>query len=272
MMIGSLTKQVLGGFPSKGLELLFIWLLAGTLVLTLCGYFFLTFDWLPQGFGWFGSVILLLSLLVIAVSELRLKLAQRVVLEVLTIGLAALGLEFVGMQKGLPFGDYTYTEVLGLHVAGVPLAIGAAWYLTIVCTRRICQAVSSQPVRTALLAAMLTLSFDIVLEPMAWHVTGYWLWHTDQVPVQNYVAWFLIAFCAIAVLEYLEIDHYRAPTPPVRFTGLLIFTLHIGLFATVSLANGFVGEVVVSGALVAVVFFMAHRQQRLLTMRGADAV
>lgn len=272
MMYSLISQHLAGEFASKRWERSFMGLLTLTVVLTVCGYFVLALDWLPQDFGWFGSTILFLSLMVVAVSERRMKSTRYVALETLLIVVGALGLEFAGVQTGFPFGNYSYTNVLGFHVAGVPAAIGAAWYVTIICTRRICQAISSHPLRTALLAALLTLALDVALEPMAGPVTRYWQWHAGQVPMQNYSAWFLISFAAVAVLESLEKSDYRAPSQRVRSTAIFVFLLHLGLFITVDIVNGFFGEVVVSGAIVTTILVILRRQNRILVLRSADAV
>lgn len=265
-------ENISEGFPSRLTRQLFMYVTSVTVFFTVCGCMFLTLDWLPQQYGWFGSVILFLSLTVIAISERRLKSMKRVGVEVVALGAGAFALEFIGVHTGFPFGSYLYTDVLGFRVAGVPLAIGAAWYVTTVCARRICQPASPQPLRTAFFAAILALAFDITLEPVAWRIEGYWQWQGERVPVQNYVAWFLVSFLAVVVLEYLEKSNNRAPVTPVRLTALLVFTLQIGLFASVNIASGYYAEVLLSGMMIAAVFLATNQQRLLLVRESGDAV
>lgn len=272
MALSSILQNISAGFASGSMRQLFVYVISVTVFFTVCGCVFLTLDWLPQQYGWFGSVILFLSLTVIAISERRLKSMKRVGVEVVALGTGAFALEFIGVRTGFPFGSYSYTDVLGFRVAGVPLAIGAAWYVTTVCARRICQPASPQPLRTAFLAAILAVAFDITLEPVAWRIEGYWQWHGEQIPVQNYVAWFLISFVAVVVLEYLEKANNRAPVTPIRLTALLVFTLHMGLFASVNIASGYYAEVLLSGMMIAGVFLATNQQRFLLVRESGDAI
>jgi putative membrane protein len=267
-MLHSLTQFAGYGFLTQRMQRLFVALLLLTITITLCGYVFLAAGWLSDRYGWIGSLILFLSLLVLALSERRMKSAKRVVLEAIMLGFGAFGVEIVGLHTGFPFGNYSYTETLGFHIAGVPLAIGAAWYVTIVSARRICQTASRRPIRTALCSAVLTLAFDIALEPMAWHVAQYWQWQADQVPIQNYASWFVISFVAVVLLEQGERTSYRAPTPSVRLTALLILTLFIGLFTTVSIAGGYIREPIIACLLCAVTVLAGSRESLSALLRG----
>lgn len=43
------------------------------------------------------------------------------------------------------------------------------------------------------LSSIFTVLFDIILEPVAINL-GFWFWNEGKVPLQNYIAWFLITF------------------------------------------------------------------------------
>lgn len=118
----------------------------------------------------------------------------------LVVFLVSFSLESLGVATGLIFGHYTYGTVLGMHILGVPPIIGFNWALVILAASRFVQRISSniKPVIVATLAASLCVLFDVILEPLAIRL-GYWNWaptiHTFQsVPLQNYAAWFVIAF------------------------------------------------------------------------------
>jgi len=111
--------------------------------------------------------------------------------------LATFGLEVLGVATGLVFGPYYYSPVLGRHLFGVPPLIGFNWVLVVLgaglFSRRTLRL--THPVPGALAAALLCVVFDVIMEPLAIRL-GYWTWIGGSIPLQNYVAWFLIAFGA----------------------------------------------------------------------------
>lgn len=109
--------------------------------------------------------------------------------------------EAVGTVTGAIFGAYTYGDVLGPLVLAVPPVIGLNWIM-------ICAGASTLvgkafrklriPPRYsvfllgALISAGLCTVFDLVLEPVAVNL-GYWAWEGVEIPLQNYVAWFMLS-------------------------------------------------------------------------------
>lgn len=111
--------------------------------------------------------------------------------------------EVAGVKTGAIFGQYEYSPVLGPAVAGVPILIGFNWVLVVngcVCVAgRMVHGVTGGWRRPALalVTGLLTVVFDFLLEPVAIHL-DYWRWPGNVVPLQNYVAWFVIAALAAA--------------------------------------------------------------------------
>ncbi len=101
-------------------------------------------------------------------------------------------IEVAGVNTGCIFGSYFYGKTLGLKILDVPLMIGVNWMLLVYCI-----AVLLQPIRNSMLfasvgAAVMTL-LDILIEPVAIRL-DFWHWSNEIIPVQNYVAWFLVSF------------------------------------------------------------------------------
>jgi putative membrane protein len=107
--------------------------------------------------------------------------------------LFTLVLEIIGSKTGLIFGEYTYGSVLGVKLLGVPLVIGLNWVIIIWGCILFTLRITKSPVLTGLISAAIAVLFDILLEPVAINF-GYWNWSDISVPIQNYIAWFLIAF------------------------------------------------------------------------------
>jgi len=106
-------------------------------------------------------------------------------------------LEALGVATGAVFGPYHYTTVLGPLVLGVPPVIGWNWVLVVLgahATVRLFWAKGPRILQAAVVG-LLCVCFDLVLEPAAISL-GYWVWHQGSVPLQNYLAWGMIAATA----------------------------------------------------------------------------
>ena len=104
-------------------------------------------------------------------------------------------LEAIGVSTGSVFGAYLYGPTLGAAVLGVPLIIGFNWVLVVLGAALLSSRVTSRPVFASLVTATMAVVFDAVLEPVAMGL-DYWQWHDGIIPLQNYAAWFAIAFLA----------------------------------------------------------------------------
>jgi uncharacterized membrane protein len=142
------------------------------------------------------------------------------------------------------------------------LAICAAWYSTIAVTRCIARLGASRPVGTAVFAGVLTLAYDIALEPMASRVTMYWIWDNGDVPIQNYLSWFATAFAAVYFFERFRPPGYAAARVQAVRTSLLIYLLHLGLFITVNLTNGYFTESLIAASLAGLTLYRAFHSAR----------
>lgn len=113
--------------------------------------------------------------------------------------------EVIGVKTGKIFGPYHYGTVLGPKILETPLIIGFNWLLVIIGLA----VVSGKITRRAFLAAGIVgfgaFLFDFILEPTALSL-GYWTWHARGVPIQNYLAWFGIAYSAALVYHLGKLE------------------------------------------------------------------
>jgi putative membrane protein len=131
------------------------------------------------------------------------------------------GLEAVGVSTGLVFGPYSYGTVLGPKLLGVPLVIGLHWPLVILGAVSLSVRFLRNPLAAAVAAGALSAGFDWVLEPFAVSA-GYWIWRADSIPVQNYVAWFLIATALAWVFAWRKLS-VRSLLPSITLAIQLVF-------------------------------------------------
>lgn len=128
--------------------------------------------------------------------------------------IAGFGAEYIGVNTGYLFGDYTYSDLLGKKWQHVPLIIGLQWTITIYCIgismsmlhdyinkQRLAQTLEPPEQKAAdkkwralkflsmiIDGALLAVLFDWVIEPAAVKL-GYWQWSGGEVPVTNYYSW-----------------------------------------------------------------------------------
>lgn len=113
-------------------------------------------------------------------------------------------IEILGVKTGRIFGVYTYGANLGPGFFGVPLIIGFNWIVVIYCSVAVAHRFTKKIPLIVLMASVLTVGYDIVLEPVA-IMLKYWSWSGGIVPLQNYIAWWVISIVCILLLHLMRI-------------------------------------------------------------------
>jgi putative membrane protein len=124
-------------------------------------------------------------------------------------------IENYGVVTGNIFGRYTYGTVLFPFIGNVPIAIGFAWINTLVPAMMISNIFIKQNTDlskwiSATLIGFLMVIFDVVLEKAAIEL-NYWHWEQISIPLQNYIAWFLVGFIFARLGQYLKVDRFGLP-------------------------------------------------------------
>jgi putative membrane protein len=147
-------------------------------------------------------------------------------------------LEVLGVATGMVFGDYVYGYALGLRLLEVPVLIGFNWVLVILGFLRASQHLFIRGkadtrrgrglllvTASVLIPAAGAVVFDYIMEPVAIELE-YWIWAAGKVPLQNYLAWFLIALAASLAFRLTRITFssmlpfYYAVIQMLFFIGL----------------------------------------------------
>ncbi|HMN49179.1 MAG TPA: carotenoid biosynthesis protein [Ignavibacteriaceae bacterium] len=112
-------------------------------------------------------------------------------------------LEVIGVKTGMIFGEYNYGSTLGIKLFDVPLIIGFNWVFVILGSIAISRLLTNNIFLSSLISALIAFIFDLILEPIAIKL-DYWSWSEGIIPIQNYLAWFVIAF--IASVFFLKLN------------------------------------------------------------------
>ena len=131
------------------------------------------------------------------------------------------------MKTGWPFGHYTYGQTLGLEVMDVPLTIGINWFLLTYIFGNLTStyAPRSEYLRVPL-AALLMTGLDMLIEPIAVQ-SDYWAWHTDLIPVSNYLGWFGVSLVMQFLYGSAKISSSNLLAFYLLFAQLIFFTCQL---------------------------------------------
>jgi putative membrane protein len=137
-------------------------------------------------------------------------------------------LEAIGVATGLVFGYYWYGNTLGFSLFEVPLLIGINWTLIIMGSIIIIKKYSKNIYVISFSTGAVTLLFDYIMEPVAIRY-DYWSWKGGTIPLQNYIAWFVIAFLFAFLHEKMRVKH-KSIIPSFVVAVQLLFFLALRLF------------------------------------------
>lgn len=136
----------------------------------------------------------------------------------LVILMTGWGVEYGGVETHFPFGNYRYGPVLQPQVLDIPLAIAFAWFNICFSSLLIAYAIiryvhlnkAYQTFLLPFISAVFMLFFDFVMEQAAPQL-DYWSWQGGDVPIKNYVSWFLLGYGFSFLFQQLRISLMRYP-------------------------------------------------------------
>ena len=112
--------------------------------------------------------------------------------------------EYLGVQYGLFFGSYEYGANMGPKLGGVPWLIGLNWALLTMVTGVIAYSLFKNSIARIFAGASLMVFLDIFLEHSA-PIFNYWEFEGGSVPLDNYIAWFVISLIFHAIFKILKL-------------------------------------------------------------------
>jgi putative membrane protein len=101
--------------------------------------------------------------------------------------------EWIGIHTGYLFGNYSYGQNLGTKFLGVPLVIGLNWGMLVTISGSLANRLAASFLVKVTVAALLMTGLDYLMEPVAIE-SDFWQWKTGQIPIYNYICWFVISF------------------------------------------------------------------------------
>mgnify|MGYP002038816535 FL=1 len=133
----------------------------------------------------------------------QIKLNNQELFCIVLIFLTGIFVEFLGVNYGLLFGDYTYGKNLGPKLFGVPFLIGMNWVILTVISGSISNYISKgSKILSIVLGSILMLAIDFFIEPVA-PMLDFWEFKNSIVPLSNYTGWLITGFFTQLLYQYL---------------------------------------------------------------------
>jgi putative membrane protein len=204
-------------------------------------------SWLGSGLAWLlATAVVVLQILYPIVDDVdrpELAVATVVVFYLASLvhatvhrGLAGFGLvgivvpaialaaEALAVRTGIPFGDYEYTDVLGWQIWDVPVVVPLAWAMMAYPAYAAATKLATRRWYVAVVGAWALMTWDLFLDPMMVEL-GAWTWNDDglalgsipEVPLQNFLGWFVVGLVVTWVLTWLPRTHATIAQPITLF-------------------------------------------------------
>lgn len=201
--------------------------------------------------AWAASAFLAVAGLLVLVSSDE----WRALLAVAAAGFAA---EIVGVRTGIPFGRYSYTDVLQPAVFGVPVVMTFAWMVLVSYVRQALPSRGRPTIVAAAIAAGWMTAIDLVVDPVAANGLDYWRWRSPGayygIPASNFVGWFAVSFAIFALLRR------RPSSNPIAW---LVGTSVVAFFSLVALSFSLWAAAALGAALCIAPLALRSRRLRL---------
>ncbi|MCX7876113.1 MAG: carotenoid biosynthesis protein [Melioribacteraceae bacterium] len=153
---------------------------------------------------------------------------KKIFLWLLIVFFITMLIEIIGVHTKIIFGNYQYGNTLGIKIFGVPIIIGFNWVLIILGAIQLSNKLFNKKLLILLVAPVFTVLFDFILEPVAIKL-DYWSWHNNTIPIQNYIAWYIISLVAVMFFSFMKIE-LKNNISMKYFIVQLIFFLILKIF------------------------------------------
>ena len=176
------------------LSIFLIWLVHISGLLGLLFYDFIFF-------ASFTPINLFLTSLLLMVNQI--KLHKRELLCIVLIFWTGIFVEFLGVNYGLLFGEYSYGRNLGPKLLGVPFLIGMNWVILTTISGSISNYIfKGKKIMAILSGSVLMLIIDFFIEPVA-PTLDFWEFKNSIVPFSNYTGWLVTGIFTQFLYQFL---------------------------------------------------------------------
>jgi bisanhydrobacterioruberin hydratase len=150
---------------------------------------------------------------------------RRTLLVFFSIAILGFVIEWIGVNSGRIFGVYWYETSLGFKIFNIPPIIGVNWLVLVYCSTDVANRLVNNQWLNAAIASSIMVMLDILIEPVAIFFKM-WNWQDGVVPLQNYIAWWIISFffCLLFNMTIKKTNNSMAPM--LLLLQFIFFALH----------------------------------------------
>lgn len=164
-------------------------------------------------------LLLMLGLLIYSTNDF----SKNIRIFAFIIYLAGFLIELIGVNTGLIFGNYSYGDALGFKLWNTPLLIGVNWLILVYSTGVLLESFNLKSTLVfSLIGALILLGIDFLIEPVAIHF-DYWSWAGGEIPLQNYIGWYIFSFLLFFVFRGLDFNKKNKAAIVLLITQLGFF-------------------------------------------------
>lgn len=216
---------------------------------------------IPGGIGAKTTLMLFFSLFH---AWYLIGLKKTLVFFALTAGISW-GYEQIGVETGLIYGQYHYTDYLGQKLGHVPIIIPLAWFMMIYPSYIISNLIfsgkpqflqnkTSKIILASLLSATVMTVWDFVIDPyLSGQAVNAWIWEDGGayfgIPIHNFFGWILTTFSIYLAYRIFESKSKLVEKKFSNFVILLPVTAY-GLMLIANLIPGEPQELRVIGPII----------------------
>lgn len=144
----------------------------------------------------------------------------KTVLSFIAVFLFSYFIEVMGVATGKIFGNYFYGNGLGIKLFNTPVMIGINWLFLSYVTASIANKLKVNSFIQVSTAALLMLVYDVLLESVA-DFLDMWHWQNSIIPLQNYLAWFLVALIIQIFYKAMKINFHNTLSSVVYLSQIV---------------------------------------------------
>lgn len=231
------------------------------LIMTPVGIIIMIVPELREKYLWTTNIFLSLQFVAMLSYMLLNYTRKSVSISIPVLLLSGYLLELIGVKTSVPFGSYIYTDTLQPQILQVPLAISLSWVVVVAGSFMIVSSVKSlNTFAFVTYSSVLVLAFDLLLEPFAAFINGYWTWTFSFVPIQNYISWFVIALAFTLFLSKYLVPQLNLinKSKVVSYTPLILYIISISQFSIINIYYSYVLPSVSGIILIIVVLLIIY--------------
>lgn len=195
------------------------------------------------------------------------------------------GYEQVGVETGLIYGNYHYTDYLGEKIGHVPIIIPLAWFMMIYPSYIIANMIFSgkallrqnkisQIILLSLLSAIIITAWDFVIDPyLSGPTVNAWEWEKEGayfgIPIHNFFGWILTTFSIYLVYRIFE-SKTKLIQNQITNYSVIIPVFGYGLMLVANLIPGEPEELLIIGPIIMgipmILAIIRFKQKRIISV------